>query len=234
MSETYRCPKGHASTESDYCDTCGAAIAGSARADATLVPPAAMTVTTPQASGSFELCPVCATPRAGADRFCENDGYDFVTGRHPQLAAHGSSPEATSPESSDAEPAGTRWTAIVEADRAYFDQIDVGGIDFPSTYPRREITLTETEVRIGRRSSGKGADPEIDLSGPPTDPGVSHLHAVLTATPSGWTLADLGSKNGTRINADTRPLPPQTPVQLGDGDRVHLGAWTTITIRSPG
>ena len=29
----------------------------------------------------------------------------------------------------------------------------------------------------------------------------------------------------------TRFIPAQTPVPLSDGDRIHLGAWTTITIR---
>jgi hypothetical protein len=228
MSDTYLCPKGHVSAESDYCDTCGAAISGAPRADTTLAPPAAaVTVTTVQASGSFELCPVCATPRPGADRFCENDGYDFVTGRYPQLAAQ------TSSQTGGGEPAAMRWTAIVDADRAYYDRIDVGSIAFPPTYPRREVSLTGSEIRIGRRRPGKGTGPEIDLSGPPTDTGISHLHAVLTATPSGWTLTDLGSKNGTTVNGAAERLEPETPVPLADGDRVHVGAWTTITIRSP-
>jgi pSer/pThr/pTyr-binding forkhead associated (FHA) protein len=56
-------------------------------------------------------------------------------------------------------------------------------------------------MRVGRRSVPRGLEPEIDLTGPPADPGVSHLHAVLTAEPDGtWTVLDPGSSNGTFVN----------------------------------
>ena len=85
-------------------------------------------------------------------------------------------------------------------------------------------------MRIGRRSRGRDLQPDIDLSGPPSDPGVSHLHAVLIAQPGGsWTLVDPGSSNGTRVNG--RPVTVNTPVTVGVGDRIHVGAWTVITIR---
>ena len=38
-----------------------------------------------------------------------------------------------------------------------------------------------------------------------------------------------------RRSTDSRdPLVPNSPVQLVDGDHVHLGSWTTITLRSIG
>jgi hypothetical protein len=43
-------------------------------------------------------------------------------------------------------------------------------------------------------------------------------------------VVDCGSANGTTINDDPTPIQPDTPVTLAEGDRVHLGAWTTITI----
>ena len=33
------------------------------------------------------------------------------------------------------------------------------------------------------------------------------------------------------MNDDPAPIAPQTDVPLADGDRVHVGAWTTITVR---
>jgi hypothetical protein len=227
MSATYECPKGHASAEPDYCDTCGAAIGG-APVEATTVLPAAPSTAPPAAPG--EACPVCSAPRAGSDRFCENDGYDFVSGRRPESVP--GSAGLAAPVSPQAAATGV-WTATVEADRDYYDRTGVDGVDFPAVCPRREFTLAGTEVRIGRRSQSKGINPEMDLSGPPLDPGISHLHAVLTASPDGWSLTDPGSTNGTTVNGSTDPLPASATVTLADGDRVHLGAWTTITLHGP-
>ncbi len=73
--------------------------------------------------------------------------------------------------------------------------------------------------------------PEIDLGAPPEDPGVSHLHAVLLAQPDGtWNLVDPGSTNGTTVNGGSEPIPVNVPKPMADGDRIHVGAWTTITL----
>jgi len=86
-------------------------------------------------------------------------------------------------------------------------------------------------VRIGRRSASRGLEPEIDLTGPPLDPGVSHLHAVLTAEPDGgWTVCDPGSANGTLVNGQS--IPAGARVRLREGDRVCVGAWTMLTIQA--
>ena len=84
-------------------------------------------------------------------------------------------------------------------------------------------------MQIGRRSVSRGVDPEIDLTGPPADPGVSRLHAVLIATPDGgWAVLDPGSANGTLVNGTEIPTGVQVP--LCDGDRINLGGWTAITV----
>ncbi|WP_433782210.1 FHA domain-containing protein [Actinomycetospora sp. CA-101289] len=76
-----------------------------------------------------------------------------------------------------------------------------------------------------------GTRPGIDLSGPPADPGVSRLHAVLLRDAPGWSVLDPGSTNGTAVNYAPEPIPTDTPVRLADGDRVHVGAWTTLHLR---
>lgn len=125
---------------------------------------------------------------------------------------------------------------MVAADRVYYDQMqalsgdDGSDIAFPAYCPERRFVLTGTEMRIGRRSPSRGLDPEIDLTGPPTDPGISRLHAVLIATPDGWAVLDPGSANGTQVNGTDIPTGQQVP--LHDGDRISLGAWTTITIHT--
>jgi pSer/pThr/pTyr-binding forkhead associated (FHA) protein len=123
----------------------------------------------------------------------------------------------------------------VTADRGYFDAVqaasgpDADSIGFPAYCPERRFRLTGGEVRIGRRSASRGIDPEIDLTGPPADPGVSRLHAVLIAAPDGsWSVIDPGSANGTLVNGSE--IPANEAVPLRDGDRINLGAWTLVTV----
>jgi pSer/pThr/pTyr-binding forkhead associated (FHA) protein len=48
-----------------------------------------------------------------------------------------------------------------------------------------------------------------------------------------WLVSDLGSTNGTYINDEPHPLTAGQSRSLTDGDRVHVGAWTTITLHAP-
>jgi FHA domain len=146
----------------------------------------------------------------------------------PRLAAPPSGP-----------PDGAAWTAVVTADRAYYDSVQADGgpgadgISFPVYCPQRRFRLAGAEVRIGRRSAHSGIDPEIDLTGPPADPGVSRLHAVLLRAGDGsWSVVDPGSANGTLVNGDE--IARDQIVPLHDGDRIHLGAWTELRIISEG
>jgi hypothetical protein len=45
-----------------------------------------------------------------------------------------------------------------------------------------------------------------------------------------WSVVDQDSTNGTTINSADEPIQPFVPVPLKSGDRVHVGAWTTITL----
>jgi serine/threonine protein kinase len=122
------------------------------------------------------------------------------------------------------------WIAVVAADRAYYDSLHVDpSISFPDGLAERRFPLSGTQVRIGRRSVSGKIEPEIDLTGPPRDPGVSRLQAVLSASPDdSWSITDPGSPNGILVNG--KEAPPGEAVPLRDGDRIHLGAWTVITI----
>jgi len=128
-------------------------------------------------------------------------------------------------------------TLVVDADRDYYKaQVERGDIvesEFPfPKYPHeRRFTFTESPVRIGRASASRGLNPEIDLTGPPLDPAVSHLHAQLLRHEEGWVVVDLDSANGTRLNDAEEPLAAETEIPVKQGDRVHLGVWTTITIQ---
>jgi serine/threonine-protein kinase len=150
----------------------------------------------------------------------------------PSSMASLPSPPSGSPSGSAA--AGT-WTAVVAADRAYYDSVqavsdtDAASIAFPAFVPERRFRLSGAEVRIGRRSVSRHIEPEIDLTGPPADTGVSRLHAVLTVSPDqSWSVVDAGSGNGIVVNG--KDVPAGEVVPLRHGDRIHLGAWTVITI----
>lgn len=131
-------------------------------------------------------------------------------------------------------PAPGHWSATVTADRSYYEAVreatgpEADGIDFPSYCPERRFQLAGREMRIGRRSASRGIAPEIDLTGPPADPGVSRLHAVLIASGDGWAVLDPGSANGTLVNGTE--IQRNEPVKLREGDRVNLGAWTRLIV----
>ncbi|OKJ90469.1 hypothetical protein AMK31_01610 [Streptomyces sp. TSRI0107] len=130
------------------------------------------------------------------------------------------------------------WTATIGPDREYFMAMmqrsgpEAAGLNLPAYSPEQQRALTGNQVTIGRRRHSTGDTPDIDLSVPPEDPGVSHQHAVLVQQPDGsWAVVDQNSTNGTTVNGSEEPIQPFVPVPLQDGDRVHVGAWTTITVR---
>ncbi|OXY99985.1 FHA domain-containing protein [Streptomyces diastatochromogenes] len=132
----------------------------------------------------------------------------------------------------------TTWTATIGPDREYFMAMmhrsgpEATGLNLPAYSPEQQRMLTGNQVTIGRRRHSTGDTPDIDLSVPPEDPGVSHQHAVLVQQPDGsWAIVDQNSTNGTTVNGSDEPIQPFVPVPLQDGDRVHVGAWTTITVR---
>ena len=224
---TYACPKGHQSATDDFCDTCGARIGPApegSRPDASFPSAASASgSSSTQAAPGVEVCPNCGAPRTGMWRFCEDCGFDHTTGKVPALE----------PTPGPARPTG-QWTATVAPDRTYFDANAIEGVEFPADAPSRTVALSPPQVRVGRKSRSQGTNPELDLSAEPADPGVSHNHALLTLGIDGvWLISDLGSANGTYLNDEPKPLTAGQSRAVADGDRVHVGAWTTITLHAP-
>jgi len=224
------CPNGHNSADDEFCDVCGLAMAPSSApvsvsaADRPAVDEAPASATS--------TCPACGAALDG--RFCESCGHDSLTAPPASIDPF---PSAGSPPEVDA-PKPKSWTATVTADRAYFNSViaiggpDAGGIEFPAFCPERYFPLRGKQITIGRHSASRGINPDIDLTGPPQDPGVSHMHAMLLLeADGGLSIVDLGSSNGTTVNDTQVALRANTPHPLADGDKVHVGAWTTITVR---
>jgi len=195
------CPDGHGSARDDVCDVCGRRLGGH---------PAA--------------------------------GQASTVGKH--RAARPGRPPATPPAAPNGPDTSdlllslfsATWIVRIASDRRYYDQMTVVrgdrsglSIAFPDQMGERRIPLTGKQMRIGRRSAARDLEPEIDLAGPPADPGISRLHAMLIAGPDGtWGVLDPGSANGTQLNG--REIAVGDLIPLRDGDRINLGAWTAITV----
>jgi hypothetical protein len=210
------CSEGHTSATADYCDVCGAHIGGPTAQPGT--PPAATTTE----------CSACGAPVAG--RFCETCGHDS--------ALPAPSTPASPARVTNVATAPVTWTAVVTADREFYERVLARGgpdaVDFPTFFPERRIPLRRDTALIGRHNRDQGVAPEIDLGVQPADRGVSGQHAVLRIRDTGVTVTDLGSTNGTSLNGSEELLANGQEVPLAEGDRIHVGAWTTIAILREG
>ncbi|MFP5317729.1 MAG: FHA domain-containing protein [Acidimicrobiia bacterium] len=242
------CPVGHTSTSTDYCDTCGAAIAPA---------PAGPVLSTNEPppvpdTGTISPCPNCGAPAGLDDAFCEVCGIDFATGELPTQPHQTTDPAAAPPPAQSpqavleaaldpaagaaaatpppAAVAPVGWAVVVEPDRAFYEgneSPDVA-IPFPTGSVPREWPLRSGEVLIGRRSDTRGVFPDVEVD----DPGVSRRHAVLRHKPDdSWVVIDQGSTNGTRVSGVSAPLTAGEERPLLNGDQLLLGAWSRITLK---
>ena len=202
------CPKGHESSEGDFCSECGAKIGGA---------PPAPVAPTPVAPGPAKAgCPDCEAPRDGGD-FCEVCGYNFVT------RAHGELPPAKEPVTPP--PAVKTWRLTVNVDASLWQD---GSPAAPTDFTPFEVALKPGSSLIGRTSPKRGVHPEVALD---RDDAISHRHALLDYRADGslW-LRDVGSSNGTRVNGkDAEAL---TDIELHDGDGLEAGHWTRIAVKA--
>ncbi len=83
-----------------------------------------------------------------------------------------------------------------------------------------EYVIDQKEVEIG-----KAAHNHVVL----TDPAVSNTHAIVMAREPGYTIVDLGSRNGTFVNGERLGSQAHS---LRHGDKVQLGQ-TVLTFRNP-
>ncbi len=228
---TVDCPKGHASTEPDYCSECGAKIGGVGEARATA-----------QGFASFatgEICPDCGTVREQNDvAFCEVCGFNFETGAHGEVGTP-PAPQRVEPVALQAGeapghediPQATvladprRWRVRVSVDPS----LKVAGSpEPPENFVPYTIELDQLVSLIGRPNEARGIFPEIALA---FDEAVSRRHALLQKdAQGGLLLRDIGAANGTRLNGED--LPPMVDRTVQDGDEITLGHWTRLRIQS--
>ncbi|MDZ8051214.1 MAG: FHA domain-containing protein [Aulosira sp. ZfuVER01] len=214
---TYKCPKGHESTESDFCSDCGAKILGISEQ------------TIAQNTTNFETCPDCSAPHeTDSGVYCEICGYNFVTKAHGELAIAKTPKQeekVTQKQSSVSASPPIGWQLVVTIDPSLrHPESPEPPIDrAPMIFPLEKATNL-----IGRNSQVRAIDPEIALD---FDDAVSHRHALLNRQADGtFTLRDIGSSNGTQFKGVE--LKPMVDIPLQDGDEFTLGHWTRIAIEA--
>jgi hypothetical protein len=242
--DTYTCPKGHRSSEADFCSECGAKIQpGSA----------------PAATASPQTCPDCGAPRtADGSIFCEVCGYNYQTRAHGEIPIAAPPPTTPIPVPLVAvpppelpAPAGAQaaaqvaapavaaavaavaavpapapgWSILIEIDPSLREP---GTPEPPAGVGPFTYHLDKPATLIGRRSKPRAIFPEISLD---FDDAVSHRHALLERDDAGaLALRDIGASNGTRLNG--KDVTPMTDIPLKDGDTVTLGYWTRLTVKA--
>lgn len=84
--------------------------------------------------------------------------------------------------------------------------------------PRASVDIGGQRIAIGPAGSviGRSTDADIVIAAHE----VSRRHAQILPDRDGWTVTDLGSTNGVRLNG--RPL--GVPTRLQDGDVIEVGA----------
>jgi hypothetical protein len=235
-----KCPNGHDSQATDYCDVCGAAMptggaAAGSPGDTVAVPvldpdaAAPASDSTPSAPSGQE-CPNCGTANAADALFCEACGYDFTTGTMPRKGEHASTPDAAPGNVSP--PLDDTWVAELWIDPQWYAE-QSSPDPLPSAGPPTVVPLRNTSLLIGRESKSRDIHPDVDCG---ADNGVSRRHAQLTTDGTRWWVEDLGSSNGTFVAGAVDPL-PKKPIdvgvkhEVGADDRIYVGSWTRIVIR---
>jgi hypothetical protein len=207
-----------------------AARGGAGGHEVSAIPASSLDLDAPEAPSGL-ICPNCETENSDGALFCEACGYDFTTGAMPRGSAAEAAAAANKSDEESAEPPFT-WVAEVWVDPDWYSTQET---DDPCPSPGLPliVPLRHKSLLLGRVSSSRNTNPEVDLS---SDPGVSRRHAQLTTDGQRWFVEDLDSSNGTFVGEAAGPLPTQPiPVgpkrELGDDDRLYVGAWTRVVIR---
>jgi hypothetical protein len=227
--DVFVCPKGHNSSESDYCSECGAKIPAASG----VIASSGQSPDDLASSGSnaTEHCPACGAPREIAGlAFCEICGWDFANapaaGTAEATAAESDPAAGATPVAAEPVPDPVaKWTVTVDVDltlRQPNSPFPAAGM-IPLT-----LALTQPVSLIGRRSEARAIFPEIALA---YDDAVSHRHALLQIDGTGaLLLRDIGSSNGTRLNGEEITAMQDYP--LHDGDQITLGHFTRIGVKA--
>ena len=143
-------------------------------------------------------------------------------------------PVPTPPSRRPLQPRSTsvEWVAEIWIDPDWY--ATQGATDaLPSPGLPEVVPLRASSALIGRTSLSRNIHPDIDCA---LDSGVSRRHAQVSSDGSRWWIEDLESANGTFLGSSAGPLPTKPigrgRVEFAPDQRIYLGGWTRIVIRS--
>jgi pSer/pThr/pTyr-binding forkhead associated (FHA) protein len=110
------------------------------------------------------------------------------------------------------------WTRISEQIEAFYGPKLIGVLP---TGEKLRYMINQAEIEIGKASHNN-----IVIA----DPTVSNTHAILMVRDGGYSIVDLGSRNGTFVNGERLGTHSHT---LRHGDAIQLGQ-TVLTFRNSG
>lgn len=177
---TVRCPEGHESSSTDYCDTCGSPIgagspgpSGSAwSGGAAGMPSPGSSLTLPEpgpAASATQVCPHCGGVNVADALFCEACGYDFTTGTPPM----GSEPVVPGPEVDDA------GQATPEED----DEVAPEGLEGPAEVTEGPAPTEVTEEPAAAQEAPDGPEP-TDAPGAAAEPDAPEVPVTVGQEPA--------------------------------------------------
>jgi hypothetical protein len=174
--DTYTCPKGHSSTESDFCSDCGAKIQSAEPAQ------------TAEAPSAGESCPECGVERAAdSGNFCEVCGHNFAAGAAQSecppkgwTVTVAVDPSLREPESPDPPPGVQPFTVSLDKpvsligrrseSRAVYPEV---ALSFDAAVSHRHallervdggaLVLRDIGAANGTRLNGKDVTPMVDI-----------------------------------------------------------------------
>ena len=124
-----------------------------------------------------------------------------------------------------------QWEVVVRPDRAYFDMLEPEGMESPgrpySGRIRSWVTTSASDGAARRRGSRRRSTFPATWRTPGSpSPRRAHAPARREVVPSrpGIHQRDVSQRRSRS------PSPANQPVPLSDGDKVHVGAWTTVAV----
>jgi len=213
------CPKGHFSTDTDYCSECGAPIKLTAANNNLRAAPVAVPDTVEMKAGTVSAnidCPDCMTPRRSGARYCEVCRYDFelATSFNGLQSLTTSAPlPATSPASATAPQIAGDASVIPEA-----------AVIAPQVVIQASFSVDEDKV----------AAPIVDAVHPVVDTAVQlqRLKLVIMVDPTLYTEED--PANPCPVGAPDREYHLDLDEQTLGRQFEGKGIYPEIVVQDPG